>query len=197
MTDDQVYSYVMLLGSLAIVVRPDPILAVPIRDPNDIAVIQTAVAGGADVICTIDNDFFQSSSAEFLKRANIAVAIGLFVLAVAELPQWRDVRWTERKVQVFHSLRLAFQLPDVRGRLDCDLASVFEMENHNFLIRTARAHLPIAEFDLLDSLAIDLAKAPARWRVGRTASADARASQERAVTPSLVTRKFRRASRPW
>jgi predicted nucleic acid-binding protein len=47
----------MLLKSVAAMVRPDPLLFAPIRDVNDIVVVQTAVAGGAEVICTTDRTF--------------------------------------------------------------------------------------------------------------------------------------------
>jgi predicted nucleic acid-binding protein len=38
-------------------VRPDPALVAPIRDPNDTVVLQTAIIGGAEAICTTDEDF--------------------------------------------------------------------------------------------------------------------------------------------
>jgi predicted nucleic acid-binding protein len=45
----------------------------PIRDPNDIIVLQTAILGGADAICTTDEDFFTAPAAEFLRSVNLLV----------------------------------------------------------------------------------------------------------------------------
>jgi predicted nucleic acid-binding protein len=52
---------------------PDPTLYSPIRDPNDAVVLQTAIVGGADVVCATDEDFFHSPATEFLQSANILV----------------------------------------------------------------------------------------------------------------------------
>jgi predicted nucleic acid-binding protein len=54
-------------------VTPNPILSVPIRDVNDIVVVQTAVIGGADVICTKDEDFYDPVIADFLRRLGVSV----------------------------------------------------------------------------------------------------------------------------
>ena len=62
-------------------VRPDPMLIAPIRDPNDIVVLQTAMIGGADAICTTDEDFFTPPASAFLQ------SIGILVFTDAELMQ--------------------------------------------------------------------------------------------------------------
>jgi putative PIN family toxin of toxin-antitoxin system len=73
MPDSRIYEYVMFLQSVATMVRPDATLIAPIRDPNDIVVLQTAIVGGADAICTTDEDFFTSPAAEFLRSVNILI----------------------------------------------------------------------------------------------------------------------------
>lgn len=73
MSDSRIYDYVMFLHSVATVVRPDPMLIAPIRDPNDIVVIQTAIIGGAEAICTTDEDFFNDPASAFLQSVNILV----------------------------------------------------------------------------------------------------------------------------
>lgn len=73
MPDSRIYEYVMFLQSVATMVRPDPMLIAPIRDPNDIVVIQTAIAGGAHAICTTDQDFFTSPASSFLQSVNILI----------------------------------------------------------------------------------------------------------------------------
>lgn len=64
MSESRIYEYVLFLQSVATMVRPDPMLIVPIRDPNDIVVIQTPIVGGAEAICTADENFFTPSRFE-------------------------------------------------------------------------------------------------------------------------------------
>jgi predicted nucleic acid-binding protein len=71
MPEARIYDYVMLLKSVATMVQPDPLLFAPIRDANDIVVIQTAVAGGAEIICTTDEDFFGHPACDFLRSFGI------------------------------------------------------------------------------------------------------------------------------
>ncbi len=52
---------------------PNPLLVTPIRDVNDAVVMQTAVIGEADVLCSKDRDFFEPPAEEFLRKARIAV----------------------------------------------------------------------------------------------------------------------------
>jgi hypothetical protein len=39
----------------------NPLLTAPIRDVNDIIVMQTAIIGEADILCTNDDDFFAAT----------------------------------------------------------------------------------------------------------------------------------------
>lgn len=73
MSDHEIYDYVMLLQSLAMLVELDPFLLTPIRDPQDVAVIQTALAGGAEAICTVDRDFSTPPADDFLHSSGIQV----------------------------------------------------------------------------------------------------------------------------
>jgi putative PIN family toxin of toxin-antitoxin system len=73
MAESRIFDYVMYLRSVAMIVRPDPMLIAPIRDPNDIVVLQTAITGGADAICTTDEDFFTFPASAFLQSAGILV----------------------------------------------------------------------------------------------------------------------------
>jgi predicted nucleic acid-binding protein len=41
---------------------------VVLKDPNDDPVVYTAVAGGADVICTVDRHFYQPNVLAFCSR---------------------------------------------------------------------------------------------------------------------------------
>jgi len=62
-----------VLREAAEMVVPNPLLLAPIRDINDTVVMQTAVIGEADVLCTKDRDFFEPPADAFLRKAGIAV----------------------------------------------------------------------------------------------------------------------------
>ena len=51
----------------------DPLVLAPTRDLNDIIVMQTAIIGEANVLCTKDQDFFESPAHEYLDKLGIAV----------------------------------------------------------------------------------------------------------------------------
>ena len=82
MSDEKIYQYIMLLQSVAMMVRPDPMLIAPIRDPNDIVVLQTAMIGGAEAICTTDEDFFNPPALGFLESANILVLTDMELMRI-------------------------------------------------------------------------------------------------------------------
>ncbi len=46
---------------------------VPIRDPKDIIVLQTAVSGDADVICTLDKNLYEAETIAFCAALGIDV----------------------------------------------------------------------------------------------------------------------------
>jgi putative PIN family toxin of toxin-antitoxin system len=71
--ETRIYDYVGFLREVAEMIEPNPLLSVPIRDVNDIVVVQTAVIGGANVICTKDEDFYDPAITEFLSRQGISV----------------------------------------------------------------------------------------------------------------------------
>jgi len=71
LSDSDIYEYVLLQKSLARLAEPDPLLLTPIRDPEDAVVIQTAIAGGADIICTVDRDFYSPPADAFLRSVEL------------------------------------------------------------------------------------------------------------------------------
>jgi len=73
LTEADVYDYIQFLRQAAELVVPDTSLAVPIRDAADIAVVQTAIAGEAEFICTIDADFYDEAITRFLSQVGIQV----------------------------------------------------------------------------------------------------------------------------
>jgi putative PIN family toxin of toxin-antitoxin system len=73
LTEADLYDYVQFLRQACEFVAPDTSLAVPIRDAADIAVVQTAVAGEAELICTVDADFYEPAITRFLSQAGIKI----------------------------------------------------------------------------------------------------------------------------
>lgn len=79
LTEEQIYSFIQLLREVCETVIPNRSLRVPIRDVKDIAVVQTAILGEADVICTLDSDFYESVTEAFCS------SLGITILSDAEL----------------------------------------------------------------------------------------------------------------
>jgi predicted nucleic acid-binding protein len=73
LSEQRIYEYVGFLREAAEIVILNPLLVTPIRDVNDTVVMQTAVIGEADVLCTKDSDFFEAPAAPFLRKAGIEV----------------------------------------------------------------------------------------------------------------------------
>lgn len=71
--EEQIYEYVSYLRHSSEIVILNPFLTAPIRDVNDVIVIQTAIIGEADVLCTKDDDFFEKTASEYLIKMGIKV----------------------------------------------------------------------------------------------------------------------------
>jgi uncharacterized protein len=73
LSETQVFNYVAFLRQSSEIVTLDPSVFAPIRDANDVIVMQTAVIGEADVLCTNDDDFFAEPASDYLSKMGIAV----------------------------------------------------------------------------------------------------------------------------
>lgn len=73
LTEDLVFEYINFLRQSSEMVTLDPVVNAPIRDVNDVIVMQTAILGEANVLCTQDDDFFTEPAAEYLDRLGIIV----------------------------------------------------------------------------------------------------------------------------
>jgi putative PIN family toxin of toxin-antitoxin system len=73
LTEADIYEYIQFLRKAGEFVVPDASLSVPIRDAADIAVVQTAITGEADLICTVDADFHEPLITRFLSQVGITV----------------------------------------------------------------------------------------------------------------------------
>jgi len=73
LTEEQIHAYVQFLRGICETVELEHSLPVSMRDPNDIYVLQTAVLGEADIICTLDRDFYAPETAIFCATLGIEV----------------------------------------------------------------------------------------------------------------------------
>jgi putative PIN family toxin of toxin-antitoxin system len=71
--ENLVFDYVNFLRRCSEIVPLNPLVTAPIRDVNDIVVMQTAIIGEADILCTKDDDFFEEPAREYLSKLGIAV----------------------------------------------------------------------------------------------------------------------------
>jgi putative PIN family toxin of toxin-antitoxin system len=73
LSENLIYDYVSFLRRSSEIVPLNPLITAPIRDVNDVIVMQTAIIGEANILCAKDGDFFHSPAAEYLKRMGIIV----------------------------------------------------------------------------------------------------------------------------
>ena len=73
LSEDMVFDYVDFLRRFSEIVTLDALVTAPIRDVNDVIVMQTAIIGEADILCTKDDDFFETPACEYLAKLGIAV----------------------------------------------------------------------------------------------------------------------------
>ena len=71
--ENLVFDYVNFLRRFSEIVTLNPLVIAPIRDVNDIIVMQTAIIGEADILCTKDDDFFETPAREYLTKMGIDV----------------------------------------------------------------------------------------------------------------------------
>lgn len=68
-----VYNFVEWLRIVGEWIIFNPPVRAPIRDENDIFVVQIAISGGAEILCTGDRDFFEPPASTFLASRRITV----------------------------------------------------------------------------------------------------------------------------
>jgi putative PIN family toxin of toxin-antitoxin system len=87
-SEEAIYNFTSWLRDAAEVVALDPVVRVPMRDRNDIFVLQTALRGEADVLCSGDRDFFEPPASIFLASCGIEVLTDAQVMRIL-LPHLR------------------------------------------------------------------------------------------------------------
>jgi putative PIN family toxin of toxin-antitoxin system len=71
--EEAIYDFTGWLRNAAEIIALNPLTFTLIRDRNDIFVLQTALSGEADVLCTGDRDFFEPPASIFLASVGISV----------------------------------------------------------------------------------------------------------------------------
>jgi uncharacterized protein len=69
--DGDIWEYVHLLESIADIVDPAEGPPIVLKDPNDDPVVYTALAGQADILCTVDKHFYEPNVLAFCARHGI------------------------------------------------------------------------------------------------------------------------------
>jgi putative PIN family toxin of toxin-antitoxin system len=81
LTEPGLLEYSQFLQSVAEMVILDSRYLAPLRDANDLAVLQTADRGGADILCTSDRDFNDPAVISFCGARGIGVCDEVSLLA--------------------------------------------------------------------------------------------------------------------
>jgi predicted nucleic acid-binding protein len=68
-----IFEHIELLRTRSDLVDPVVHIPVVLADPNDDPVVYTAVAGGADVLCAMDRDFYTPQVISFCRERGIEV----------------------------------------------------------------------------------------------------------------------------
>ena len=69
--ENLVFDSIDFLRRFSELVILNPLIIAPIRDVNDIIVMQTAIIGDADILCTKDDDFFEKPASDYLSRRGL------------------------------------------------------------------------------------------------------------------------------
>ena len=84
---EQVTEYLEFLSASSAIVEIDETLSIPIRDPKDVHVVQTAVSGKADVISTLDGHFYEPTVLSFCEVHGINVMKDVELLQLIRGPK--------------------------------------------------------------------------------------------------------------
>jgi putative PIN family toxin of toxin-antitoxin system len=81
MAESDLLEYSQFLQDVAEMIVLDSRYLAPLRDANDLAVLQTADRGQADILCTNDGDFYDSAVISFCEARGIGVCDEVSLLA--------------------------------------------------------------------------------------------------------------------
>jgi putative PIN family toxin of toxin-antitoxin system len=84
-TEEQIETYTAELRRDAVIVDPQTLAVseqIPVPDPDDEPVLKAAIAGNADLLCTLDNDIRHPDVTAFLATYGVRVQTDVQLLAV-------------------------------------------------------------------------------------------------------------------
>ena len=73
LSESELLNYVQFLQSVSDVVILESHYSAPLRDPNDLIVLQTAERGETDILCTHDGDFYEHEVLAYCTARGIEV----------------------------------------------------------------------------------------------------------------------------
>ena len=82
LTSHEITEYLTFLTASAQIVQADEALAAPIRDPKDVHVLQTALAGSAQYLCTLDQHFYEHPVLAFCSSRGLSIIADVERLAL-------------------------------------------------------------------------------------------------------------------
>jgi putative PIN family toxin of toxin-antitoxin system len=84
MTADEIHDYVGFLRAVSEIVEPAKGIPVVLKEPADDPVIYTAVAAGADVLCTLNRDFYEPHVIKFGVKRDLLIMDDVALLELLE-----------------------------------------------------------------------------------------------------------------
>lgn len=87
LTDDEVAEYLSYLRATdsSEVVFPGPAPRIVPNDPDDDPVVHTAVMGQADVLCTLNRDFYHPSVRDYCRNHGVLIANDVEILSLLRI----------------------------------------------------------------------------------------------------------------
>lgn len=86
LSESDIIQFVTFLAALAEIAKIDETVATPIRDPNDVHVLRTAIGGMADYLCTLDGHFHEMPVVKLCSNLGITVISDLNLLRLIRQP---------------------------------------------------------------------------------------------------------------
>jgi putative PIN family toxin of toxin-antitoxin system len=82
LTPHEITEYLAFLVASAQIVQVDEAVAPPIRDSKDVHVLQTALAGSAQYLCTLDRHFYEHPVVAFCSDRGLSIISDVELLAL-------------------------------------------------------------------------------------------------------------------
>ena len=80
LTEVEITRFVAFLAASSEIVEIDETITPPIRDPKDIHILQTAIGGKAEYLCTLDEHFYEMPVVAFCSNRDVTIISDLDLL---------------------------------------------------------------------------------------------------------------------